>query len=241
MTWKENFKVHTFDADFNNRIKLSSIFNFMQDAASNNANQLKFGFNDLSEKGQTWVLSRALIKIFDSVSFNDDIVVETWPKGVDRLFALRDFNLYNVAGKLIGIATTAWLLIDIKTLRPTRLNDFNHKIPPVTVKPAIDMVPDKITPCPGKEIAGEFTAGYSDIDLNRHVNNVKYIEYILDSFSEDFYANKKISSLQINFLSELKLGEKISVFKCAYDENKYYLEGVNQKEVKIFQSLVDWD
>ncbi len=81
---------------------------------------------------------------------------------------------------------------------------------------------------------------YTDIDLNLHVNNIKYIEMIMDSFSMEDYENSLIKTITINFVTESKYDDLIELFKSADEENKYLIEGVNKSTSKVvFQADVE--
>jgi len=120
--------VRTCEVDFHNRLKASALFDLMQEAASNNAVQLGFGYDDMRERNQFWVLSRAMLRVHSAPGFGEEIIVETWPKGVEKLFALRDFIFYDSAMARIGEATTAWLIVNAGTLRPTSPESIRHGV-----------------------------------------------------------------------------------------------------------------
>ncbi len=240
LPWQESNKIHTYEVDFNNLVKLSSVFNYMQEAASNNANQLKFGYDDLIKEELFWVLSRAKIEIFNYLNVGNEIIIETWPKGIDKLFALRDFKILNSNDKIVGKATTAWLLLDSKTMRPVKPDLLLNKVPQHKIEPAIEEVPGKIAEPETKELITQKTISYTDIDVNQHVNNVKYVEFVLDSFTHYQYKEMKISAMQINFLSESKYGDRIRIYKGSFRKSEYYVEGINESNTKIFQAFVVW-
>ena len=243
LKWTEYFKIRIYDVDFNNKVKLSSIFNFMQEVATSHAANLNVGLDDLLENGLFWVLSRVKLEILQYPTLGEEIKVETWPKGIDKLFALRDFNIYNSDNKVIAKATTAWLIIDSKRLRPKRPKIFSERIPSFPTEHAIIEIPEKIIESPKKESVLHKKIRYTDIDVNNHMNNVKYVEMILDAFSEDVFKTKKIKAMQVNFLSECKFGDEVQVFLGTYDDNSNFsfVEGINKHTNKRgFESTIEW-
>lgn len=244
IVWKEFFKIHTYDVDFKNKVRLSSIFNYMQEAATNHANHLKIGYDNLLEEDLFWVLSRVKIEIIHLPKLGDEIRIETWPKGTDKLFALRDFKIFNSENKIIAKATTAWLIIDSNKMRPKRPKLYTEKLPYLNVEHALCEVPSKITWSDKPQFVFEKKVGYSDIDINQHMNNVKYVELLMDSFPQSIFEEKQICSMQINFTSECKFGDIIYVFKDAFEDNPncFYIEGINKNNhKKVFQSYIEWD
>lgn len=243
LPFQYRFPVRSMDADSDNRLKISAVFNFMQIVAGMNANELGFGYKQLMPEGYFWVLSRVILDWHGNVGVDDDIIIETWPKGVDKLFAMRDFRMYSADMQCIGKATSAWLMIDSHSGRPLMLNQSMFNLPHFDVLPAIDQVPGKITEPPEKTLIAERKVAYSDIDINRHVNNAKYLEYIFDALPAEISGSYKTCRLQVNYLKELRLGEVFSIHRKQSKtvQTQYYLDAENESRQKIFQLMLDFD
>ena len=95
--WKETVGIRACDVDFNNRIKVSSIFNHMQDVASIHADALELGFKHLSEVDLFWVLAWAKIEIEAYPTFGNTLTIKTWPKFRHKLYSVRDFIISDEA------------------------------------------------------------------------------------------------------------------------------------------------
>jgi len=243
LTWEESFKIRTYDVDFNDKVKLSSIFNFMQEAATNHADHLNVGFKELLEEGLFWVLSRVIIEVVDFPRLGDKIKVETWPKGTNKLFALRDFKIYNSENEVIAKATTAWLMIDSEKMRPQRPKVFVEKIPYFRDTHALLELPVKIQEPQMKDVVFNKKVRYTDVDINNHMNNVKYVELVIDSFCQNTFKEKQIHKMQINFLSECRFEDEIQVLKGNFKDSKdyFYIEGVNSNtNNKVFNTSIKW-
>jgi medium-chain acyl-[acyl-carrier-protein] hydrolase len=242
-TWKECYKLRTFDVDLTNHVKISSIFNFMQESAANSADSLGFGYDQLIDDQLFWVLSRAKIEIISLPSLGDEIRIETWPRGLNKIFALRDFLIYDGNNQLIAKATTSWLMIDGKTKRPVRNDLLAKHLPNIEATNAIDEVCEKIETTTNPEFIGEVKVGYTDIDINQHLNNVRYIEYILNCFPIDIFKNNSINKLQVNFLSESRFEDQIRLYKAqtADKPTLFYIDGTNQNNQKVFQASIAWN
>ena len=241
-TWKECYKLRTFDVDLTNHVKISSIFNFMQESAANSADSLGFGYDQLIDEQLFWVLSRAKIECISLPSLGDEIRIETWPCGLDKIFALRDFLIYDGDNTLVAKATTSWLMIDGKTKRPVRNDILAQRLPRIEATNVFDEPCGKIETVADPEFIHEMKVSYTDIDINQHLNNVRYIEYILNCFPTEMYKNKSIKGLQVNFLNESRYNDQIRLCKANAGEGNttYYIEGINQNEQKVFQASIDW-
>ena len=240
--WESSFKVKAFDVDSNNRIKVSTVFDYFQDAASNHAEQLNFGYDDLLPKELFWVLSWAKVEFSRFPGFMDDVKIQTWGKMQHKLHSMRDFLLIGKDNEIICRATTGWLLLDLKTLRPKILTQEFPDVIHWYEKSALTDLPGKFPVVNEKSRVYTQKINYSDIDLNQHVNNAKYIELLLDCFDSDFHKNHCMKSMTILFTSETKCGEKLEMSKGIEDDNISYVEATNLDTQKVvFKSLVNWN
>jgi len=113
------FAVHSFDADAFGLLSPVALAGYLQEAAGRSADTLGFGMSRLNEQGLAWVLSRQQVVLDVPVRMGDALVVETWPAGIDRISALRDFRLWR-DGVEVGRALTSWLVMELATRRPRR-------------------------------------------------------------------------------------------------------------------------
>ncbi len=241
--WEDNLKVRAYDVDFKNEIKVSSIFNYMQDTASSHADNLNVGYKHLLKAELFWVLSWVKLEFGRQPKFEDNFKIRTWPKGRHKLYALRDFLLYNETGDTFCRIASAWLLINANTKRITDLKNLPVVFPYQPDEHALTDLPGKIPAEKTDEIVFNKKISYSDIDINRHVNNAKYIEYILDCYPNDFHQRNRMKSMTVSFISETKFNDEIEIGlnKNSSANGSHYLEGKNKESGKLaFQSLVEW-
>ena len=209
---EEFFSVRSFEVDPVHRLKINILCSLFQEVASNHAQQLGVGYETLQQKNIFWVLSRLLVKVHRLPVWHENIKISTWPKGTHRLFALRDFELYNEAGEVLCQATSCWLMVDASTRKPVRPDQFLQYLS-IPDQHTLTAVPDKIeVPAEAKE-SRIVQVHYTDLDHNQHVNNVQYINWLLDGFSPAFFEKHTLRSLQINFLSEARYGEEVRIFQ----------------------------
>jgi medium-chain acyl-[acyl-carrier-protein] hydrolase len=128
-----------------------------------------------------------------------------------RLFALRNFSIINPKGEIIGTARSAWLVLDLKSRRPQRVEPLFKRILPLLDRPAEAEEPEKIPDSVHPREENLFKVRYSDIDMHHHVNNTKYIEWVLDRYPYEMNQTHHIHTLEINFLAESSHGDEISV------------------------------
>jgi medium-chain acyl-[acyl-carrier-protein] hydrolase len=209
--WTDEYLISSYDVDAKGKASLPTLSKFMQETAYNHADHLEFGYHQLKEKNLFWVLSRLLIKIDKYPEWGDKIQIQTWPSGVERLFAYRDFRILDEQGAIIGAAGTAWLMLDVQKRRPQRPEELKARIKFLPNQRALEERPAKVPGLSNPVEGVFFPVRYSDLDLYNHVNNAKYIEWILDSFAADMHREFEVTEFEINFLSEAKIGDEAAI------------------------------
>jgi len=227
--YNQEFTISLFDSDWHGNAKLTSICNYLQEIAGNHVDQIGQGIHDLNQNNYAWVLSRMKIKIIRPARWKETIRIETFPTGLKSLYGARDFRIFDADDQIIALASSYWLVVDLKTHRPLRPHTVVKNMPIGNYTEVFEEELDKLPPLSQEaEFIEEIKIHYSDIDINRHVNNVKYLKWLIDAFPHETLTDKPISELEINFLHELKLGEQILIFQ--------ELDGDNHMNCKIKSS-----
>lgn len=209
--YMENFKIHTYEVDIHNRLTIQAIAQFLQEAASNHAALLGFGVEFLLKNNRTWVLSRLAVEIDDFIPLGETITIKTWPADTEKLFFIRDFKIENSNGKTIGTATSYWIFIDTEKRRPVHPSKNEITFDYNSIQRGFNRSLSKLPSTEGSSPSKLFHVRYSDLDLNNHVNNVRYIEWGMEGIDPDYRKNNIPFSLEINFLSEAKYSNEVSL------------------------------
>lgn len=244
-TFKENHTILWHNVDFRHELKPYAFLNLMQEIAGKHADKLHFGYDDLKESEQTWVLSRIKVHFNSYPKWQEKVTLETWHKGMLSLFGLRDFILYGEDGNQAVVATSSWLIMNSKTRRIERANNFYNNpeiLNQANTANAIDEPCDKLKSQPDMVKIREHIVKYSDLDALGHTNNAKYSEWITDSLPIDIYQNFRIREFQINFNAETKLGDTIEIYSSRMDNGAKSLYFEGRREGKAaFEALLTLD
>ena len=229
---EKNYTIHVYDTGPDSRLTLHSMFNYMQDIASDHAVLLGFGRDDLLKRNQFWVLSRMYAEITRWPSWGDKIIIRTWPNGTDKLFAMRNYELQFPDGRMIASAVSSWLIIDRTTKKIQRpdglLSQYNDSN---LVIPTSARNPEKLhESAESGNSAGPFRVKVSDLDVNLHTNNANYIKWICDSYDLNFTMNHLPCSAEINYLAESMFDDEIDIRSSQDVENKSI---VNHSVIRI--------
>jgi medium-chain acyl-[acyl-carrier-protein] hydrolase len=210
--FSKEFSVSSYDLNPKGQARLTTIANFCQELAYHHASKLGFGYDDMKARKTTWVLSRMRIRMENYPAWDDRITMETWPSGVDKLFALRDFRIRNEEGAVIGVASTAWLILNIDTHRLIRpkeaLEHFKMIVHPEQV---FTLALDKIDVSGEIGLLNQHSVVFSDLDIVGHVNNVKYMEWCIDAVTTGSDPEREIREFEINFNHEALIGDEIEI------------------------------
>ena len=221
------FPVACYDTDVAHYLKPGSFMDLAQELANVSADSLGFGFDDLQHYGMAWVLSRMHIEFRSLPRWKDVVELQTWHKGFEGPFYVRDFRMLDAVGTPIVLATSSWLVFDVASRRLLRREHLEEKLPMDTRYPesAIDVPCDKIVmPQEGLEEVAEHRVSYSDVDFVGHANNARYVVWAMDCLDYETVSTRRVRSLRINFNKEIRPGESVAIFRAPV-EGGWVVEG----------------
>lgn len=233
------FIAEPFHVDFKGRLTMGVLGNHLLNCAGFHASDRGFGIARLNEDNYTWVLSRLAIELDEMPYQYEEFSVQTWVENVYRLFTDRNFAIIDKDGKKIGYARSVWAMINLNTRKPADLLTLHGGS-------IVDYVCDE--PCPiekpsrikvtAKEPVSKLTAKYSDIDINGHVNSIRYIEHILDLFPIELYKSKHIRRFEMAYVAESYYGDELSFYVDETNENEYHIEVKKNGDELVCRSKV---
>ncbi|MCX6244613.1 MAG: thioesterase [Bacteroidetes bacterium] len=238
--WTDRYRVNWYETDANNCASLTTICNFLQVTAFRHARHLGFDYTRKDGFDRLWVLVRMLIKMDRYPAWEDEVDVSTWHRGADGLVAMRDYEIRDAAGNIMGAVSSHWFLLDPETRRPVVPEISQEALSFVRPVAVMDEQPERIHISNDLPLIRTITAGYTDLDMYRHVNNARYIDWILNLFPEDMHHSYSISSFMIEFLSEVLYNDEIRLF-ASVDPSNSLVKGVRSSDSKtIFKARITW-
>jgi len=197
------FVVASYEVDGRNRARLRTITNYLQEAAVRHAIELGVARGELGEN-RTWMLSRLRVELGAWPCWRDEVVVETWPSGLDRLHALRDFRI----GPGWGVATSSWLVVDTVRRRPVRIPETVRSLRPDDPERVLAGFGDLPEPGPVEHRA-EFAVRWSACDVNGHANQSSYVGWLIDALPDEFVRAHEPRAFEIEFRAEARPGDVV--------------------------------
>jgi len=202
------FRVHSYEIDFDRKLQPLSLLNYLQDTAGDHAALLGFSIFDLIERNLTWILSRYHLKITRYPAFGEKVSVITWPAGKNKLLFLREFEARDKEEGRCALASSGWILFDLKKRRPVRPEKILRSFP-VNNRRAIT---DDFRPLPKvnkANLRSLFRVRADDLDLNRHVNHARYMEWALETVPEELRGDYQPLEIESQFREAARYGDSI--------------------------------
>ena len=217
----KKFHIGSNDVDQFLELKLSSFFKMMQDVSTEHAEVLGIGKSNTIDKGLFWVITRIELEILRAPKYLEEVVLKTYPGDDLRFIFPRYFLMEDNKGNPLIRASSTWMVLNRET-HNVCLNPFNGFKAPIEHYEGELHLPQKVKVGEASLIEKR-KVRYSDIDLNGHLNNTKYIDYIIDLHDSDFYKENRISHFLINYEKELKDNDELSLYSDS--NNPEYIKG----------------
>lgn len=210
LTLQQTLHIRYSDSECNGRLKPFALLNFFQDLAAQSAENLGFGYSTIYPQKLMWVLLKYRIEFTDYPSHGQPLTIQTEPRGYNRLFAYRQFEIYTGTQRC-GRAFSVWALVNSETLEIAHVekvlgsNENMIKFSPR----GNDLKFGKIPPLTQADYTETFTVRYNDIDVNMHANNGNYIVWAIEPLPYAWKHEKKLKNIDIVFKKEIKCGEQL--------------------------------
>lgn len=206
---EKEYKVNSLNINTNKKLGLYGLLGILQDAAGAHADKLGFGYEESISQGFFWVLVRQKLRMEKWPAWHDTITVKTWTKPIIGTNAFREYEFY-INNEKIGDCSTTWMILDTKTRRPKQIDNTADLFKPRTDY-SLNYTAEKVLVPTEIEKINTFNVRISDLDMNNHVNNVKFTQWVLDSIPFTYHKSFEIKEYEINFIREIFLNDKVEV------------------------------
>lgn len=236
-----SFTIDAYLSDFRGKATLPMMMGFMLQAATKHAEERGFGYTAMTVQNKAWVLTRMKIFIQVYPSNENEIYIHTWAADINKLFSERCFSFQDKAGNPLGFARSLWAAIDVDSRKATNILDLEGLKQFIHRKECPIAPPQKLSDSKVKgHLADSFQVKYSDIDINKHLSSLKYIEHFVDIFPIEMYQEKEIREFDINYIQEGHYGEKLEIEESELGVDEYML-GLKESDKTICLAKVRWE
>lgn len=204
LTYTTSYIVQTYDINKRRRMTVAALVKLMQEAAMQNVMQIKLSLWDLEKQHISWVLLRKNLRINRLPNIGERLKVCTYPVGFEKVFTFRDYKVFDEKGELIAYSSSSWLLLDTRTRRMSRIPqfilDYEKDLPPKS-----EWLPRPASKIPVLKNAGfekKFRVNWHDLDFNGHLNNVYYLQWMLETVPDKLLESGTLKAFDIQYKLE---------------------------------------
>lgn len=204
-----SYRIEPQEVDFTLRATIPALGSAVLNTAGTDAHGKGFGVDALNADNHSWVLSRIAFEFDSRPAQYADYTVATWISDYGRVLSTRNFVLSDAEGHEFGRAVSQWAMIDLASRAAVDLSwvgdahaDAIVDAPPPAAMPRKIRAVEPSVVCEHKVV-------YSDIDFNRHVNTVRYLELILNHWPLEHHDRHIVSRLDLMFHHECRFGETV--------------------------------
>ncbi|MEG6520725.1 acyl-[acyl-carrier-protein] thioesterase [Desulfotomaculum sp. 1211_IL3151] len=215
---QKEFEVHYYEVNQYQEATPVSVLNYLEETAIAHSEAVGLGLNRLKSEGIAWVLNRWRVQMERYPQWNEKIIVETWPSHFERFYATRQFYIKDIKGKILGRATSLWIFLNIEKKRPLRIPAEYMLTYGLESQGVFEDPFSELYNLENPEVFKEFYVRRSDIDTNEHVNNTKYMEWVLETVPAEIYKNHILQSFEVIYKKEVGLGSIISAASQPIEE-----------------------
>jgi acyl-ACP thioesterase len=204
-----SFPVHSYEVDAFGTLEVPAISGYLQEIAGWHAAELGVGLDGLRARGLTWILARQRLELPAPVALGDTLAVETWPSGIERLAATREFLARRGDGREAVRATTAWYVIELATRKLVRPDEVLDPRFPRTRAPSVAPLGRKLPALAHWELQKRFHVRFADIDQNLHVTNASYVGWAMEAMPVELWRASRLATVEVHYLAEVLHGAAI--------------------------------
>lgn len=209
ITFEKEYEITMSMVNINGKLGIFGLLNLIQDIASLHGEAQGYGYSTQIKQNQFWVLVGQKIKMKRWPKWSDKVRFKTWVRPIRHKIVYRDVEFYQ-GDELLGECNISWLLIDGTTRKSVRLEAIS---PPPAVRDDyhLDFTAGKIQKHEGLERVNDRIVRVTDLDVNHHVNNTKYTQWVLDTIELKYHKQMFLQEFEINFLAEARLDDLVEI------------------------------
>lgn len=210
MIIKEEFRTGIKDIAKEGLISNKAILEILENIACYHSDMVGYGPLDVQKTQSSWILLEWQVKVINRPTYGDKIEARTWARTFSKVFTYRDFEIYDKSGNLCIIATSKWVLVHSISRRIIRIpEEISSQYDPEEKQVFPEDIVEKIEEPEEYIEKVEYTARRRDIDINKHIHNIYYLDLADEVLPKDVYEKGPFNNFIIIYKKGIKLGETV--------------------------------
>ncbi len=209
LIYRQNFSVDDLAVDCFGRLKPSMLLYYMQEVAGNHFSLLEDRENPIAQKHLFWAVSRHRVFVERLPKLGETVTVETWPMPTTRVAYPRAMAMYDGEGNLLARSISLWVLMDLNS-RAMVLPGKSGVTVEGIARGNEPEIPKSLMFRDLPNTAAN-TVTYSLLDINGHMNNTRYLDWVDDLLPGAFHRDHRLKELTLCYLSEALEGQEVTL------------------------------
>ena len=207
--YTQEFHLTDTHVDRYGRLKPSCLLQCIQEVASIHGSRMGADYDTLAKKNLFWAILRTRVQVSRLPHSGETVRLETWPMPTTRVAYPRSVIAYDESGAEVFRAITLWIMMD-RTSRTMVLPAKSGFIFQGRLEGSELAAPGSLTPRPMEKDHSR-TVCFTDLDVNGHMNNTRYFDWIYDLLPSSFHRENTVKEFTICYLSEAREGEVLDM------------------------------
>lgn len=207
--FEKEYTIHYYETGSRQELKITSLMKYFEEAALLQSEERKVGLDYYRENQVVWMLHKWDITVHNYPVFGQRILVRTLPVSMAGFLGYRRFWVFDGAGDPLVSATSAWIFVNTSNKRPIRVTQDMKQAYRNEDRPENKLEMAEIPALQKTDFSREFYVRQADIDINRHVNNVRYVDWALEALPPEILQENRLENIRIVFKKETTYGQKI--------------------------------
>ena len=207
--YQKEFTVDTLVTDCFGRLKPSAVLYYVQEMAGQHFDRMALDPTP-EHKGLMWVIIRHRVQITRLPVKGQTIRLETWPMPTTRVAYPRSVVAYDEEGRELFRSVSLWVLMD-RTSRAMVLPGKSGIAVSGILRGNELPSPNSLAPVLCSASANRRVC-FTDLDVNDHMNNTRYIEWAADLLPSAFHKDHRLQDVTMCYLGEAREGDEVTIF-----------------------------
>lgn len=239
--YQQNYKLRTYDCDKNKIAKPSGLLQETQDCGDGQMESEGLTYIELFDQGKAFMLSRLDMNIKEELHYRDELTTRTWPCPSRRATFLRNYAMWRAEGgqtkdDIAVLVSTQWTLVGVEDRKLLTVDDVD--LSQYTHDEYLEAASGKLKISKDEEASltcvAQHRISYTDSDVNGHMNNTYYVDYLCDQIPELEEGTHRVSTVRIHFSKEAVVGDTMEIWMSPKMAPR---EGADQEFRYLFRTI----
>ncbi|KAG0616393.1 hypothetical protein M758_5G111500 [Ceratodon purpureus] len=227
LVYRQTFVIRSYEAGFDKSASIETIANLFQETALNHVGLSKFVGDGMGTTHAMmrhrliWVVTRMHVEVDRYPVWGDVVEIDSWVAGEGKNGMRRDFIVRDYAtGEVIARATSIWVMMNQDTRRLSKMPQevlaeiSPHFLDKKCIQSSEGCQKIKKLNDSAPYIRSDLVPRLRDMDMNQHVNNVKYISWVLESVPQSLLVAHELASMTLEYRRECTPSDVVQSLSC---------------------------